>query len=83
MTKRSLLPILLLLFSIPVYSQFTTRARILEDHVHYLASDQLLGRGFGSPPGKVAADYTIEELRAVTQNDSFENVFRKLTKGDQ
>ncbi|MCP4218221.1 MAG: ATP-binding cassette domain-containing protein [bacterium] len=33
--------------------------------------------------GKVAADYTIEELRAVTQNDSFENVFRKLTKGDQ
>lgn len=32
--------------------------------------------------GKVAADYTIDELRELTKNQSFENLFRKITKGE-
>ncbi len=32
--------------------------------------------------GRLAADYTIDELNKLTQNQSFENVFRKLTRGD-
>jgi ABC-2 type transport system ATP-binding protein len=32
--------------------------------------------------GKLAADYPIEEVRQLTQNDSFENLFRKITRGN-
>ncbi len=32
--------------------------------------------------GKVAADYTIDELRELTKNQSFEVLFRKITKGE-
>jgi ABC-2 type transport system ATP-binding protein len=31
--------------------------------------------------GKVAADYTIDELRELTKNQSLETLFRKITRG--
>ncbi|MCP5050067.1 MAG: ATP-binding cassette domain-containing protein [bacterium] len=31
--------------------------------------------------GKLAADYPIDKLRELTQNQSFEDLFRKITKG--
>lgn len=32
--------------------------------------------------GKLAADYTKDELQELTKNQSFEHLFRKITKGD-
>lgn len=32
--------------------------------------------------GKLVADFTIDELRELTKKNSFEEVFRKITKGD-
>lgn len=31
--------------------------------------------------GKMVADYTINELRELTKNESFESIFRRLTRG--
>ncbi|MGE5344003.1 MAG: ABC transporter ATP-binding protein [Candidatus Omnitrophota bacterium] len=31
--------------------------------------------------GKLAADYTIEQLHELTRNESFEDIFRRITKG--
>jgi len=62
MCKRSLLPILFILISIQSYCQYNTSAQSLEKHVHYLASDQLLGRGFGTPQAKMAAEYIAQEF---------------------
>jgi ABC-2 type transport system ATP-binding protein len=31
--------------------------------------------------GKLAADYTVDELKELTNNQSFEELFRKITKG--
>jgi len=62
MCKRFKLPILFLLISIPAFSQYTTSASKLEKHVNYLASDQLLGRGFGTPQGKLAAEYIAQQF---------------------
>jgi len=32
--------------------------------------------------GKLAADFTIQELREMTGTDSFENIFRRITRGN-
>jgi ABC-2 type transport system ATP-binding protein len=32
--------------------------------------------------GKLVADYTVDEVKELTKNQSFEDLFRKLTKGD-
>jgi aminopeptidase YwaD len=63
MCKRSLLPILFLLISLPAFNQFSTSPQSLETHVYYLASDELLGRGFGTPQGKEAAAYIAEQFK--------------------
>jgi len=63
MCKRSFLPILILLISIPAFNQYNTSPQSLEKHVHYLASDQLLGRGFGTPQGKIAAEYIAGQFK--------------------
>lgn len=44
-------------FMSPLSAQFTTTAEQLEEHVFILASDSLLGRGFGTPQGLKAAHY--------------------------
>ncbi len=35
----------------------------LEEHVTYLASDELLGRGFGSDEGKIAREYIAKQFK--------------------
>jgi len=63
MCKRSFLPTLLLFISIPAFNQFNTSPQSLEKHVHFLASDDLLGRGFGTPEGKIAAEYVAQQFK--------------------
>ncbi len=42
--------------------QFTATPAPLKSHVYYLASDSLLGRGFGTPQGAQAAQYIAQQL---------------------
>ena len=53
----------LISLTISAFSQFTTDASQLERHVYILASDSLLGRGFGTPEGLKAANYLAGEFR--------------------
>ena len=43
-------------------AQFTTTSHQVKEHVDILASDSLLGRGFGSPQGLMAAEYIAEQF---------------------
>lgn len=63
MIKNLSLPILLVAISLQALGQFSTPAESLEKHVHFLASDQLLGRGFGSPQGVKAAEYIAQQFK--------------------
>ncbi len=45
-----------------VMGQFNTPSSFLEKHVNTLASDALLGRGFGTPQGKLAAEYIAQQM---------------------
>ena len=63
MIKKLTLPVLLLVFSLHTYGQFSTPSESLEKHVHFLASDQLLGRGFGTPQGIEAAEYIKQQFK--------------------
>lgn len=62
MIKKFTSLFVLAFLSIQTYSQFSTPAESLEKHVHFLASDHLLGRGFGTPQGKEAAEYIARQF---------------------
>ena len=63
MIKNLTLPVILLVLSIQAFGQFNTPSESLEKHVHFLASDLLLGRGFGTPQGKEAAEYIALQFK--------------------
>ena len=63
MIKILTLPVVLLALSIQAFGQFSTPSESLEKHVSFLASDQLLGRGFGTPQGKEAAEYIARQFK--------------------
>ncbi len=46
----------------PLSAQFTSTPEQLKEHVYILASDSLLGRGFGTPQGLKAAHYIAAEF---------------------
>lgn len=61
-----------------VSAQFNTPASALERHVHTLASDSLLGRGFGTHQGSSAASYIaaqMEEAGMEPLNGSYFHFF--------
>ncbi len=53
---------LLFAFSGFLSGQYATTPEQLRSHVYYLASDSLLGRGFGTPQGEMAARYIAREF---------------------
>ncbi len=55
-TKRLLL-VLAAGLTLSASAQFSTSPELLKQHVFYLASDSLLGRGFGTEQGRKASDY--------------------------
>ncbi|MFO7933975.1 MAG: hypothetical protein R6U78_07830 [Bacteroidales bacterium] len=48
---------------LPLSSQVNNPAGRLKAHVHTLAADSLLGRGFGTPQGRTAARYIARQFR--------------------
>lgn len=62
MWKKSILLIAFLVVGCQLHAQQNTTASALEKHVHTLASDALLGRGFGTPQGALAAAYIAEQM---------------------
>ncbi|MCK5135724.1 MAG: M28 family peptidase [Bacteroidales bacterium] len=63
MLKNSTLLTALIALSIPLTAQFSTTAEQLENHVYTLASDSLLGRGFGTEQGVTARNYIAQQFR--------------------
>ncbi len=61
--KRLLLNTILVALPYVAYTQFSTPLQNLERHVYILASDSLLGRGFGTPQGKEAATYIAQQYK--------------------
>ncbi|MEN8155931.1 MAG: M28 family peptidase [Bacteroidota bacterium] len=47
---------------VPLAAQFNTTPEQLKEHVYILASDSLLGRGFGTPQGLQVAKYIAEQF---------------------
>jgi hypothetical protein len=69
-------------FEIP--SLTAPRADVLKEHVRYLASDELTGRGVGTPGIKLATDYIVREfakagLRPGGSNGSYLQTFDVAT----
>ena len=62
MQKRILLLVAVTLMTVSLTAQFTSKPEQLEAHVNILASDTLLGRGFGTPQGLKAAHYIAEQF---------------------
>lgn len=62
MLKSILLVIVALTMTFQVMAQFNTPSSNLEKHVNTLASDALLGRGFGTPQGILAAEYIAQQM---------------------
>ncbi len=62
MLKSTLFVIVALTMTFQVMGQFNTPSSNLEEHVNTLASDALLGRGFGTPQGMLAAEYIAQEM---------------------
>jgi len=61
--SRKILPLTAaLLVSLSLTAQFNTHAEALKTHVSFLASDALLGRGFGTPQGLESAHYIAEQF---------------------
>jgi len=62
--KKQLISIILLCFlSGYSFSQISTSSENLEKHVYILASDSLMGRGFGAEGGEQAAFYIVESFK--------------------
>ncbi len=59
----------------PAFAQ--TRADILSDHVHYLASDELRGRKAGSEEAQMAREYIISEFNKAGLVPFFDKGFRQ------
>lgn len=62
MCRKSLLTATILTLSVTISAQFSTNSSQLREHVGILASDSLLGRGFGSPQGVKAALYIARQF---------------------
>lgn len=57
MQKRFILLAAAFVMAANLSAQFTTSSEDVKEHVFFLASDSLLGRGFGTPQGLKAAHY--------------------------
>ena len=62
MSRKILSLIGALLISLSLNAQFDTHPEALQAHVSFLASDALLGRGFGTPQGLISAHYIAEQF---------------------
>ena len=62
MRKKNILLSAAIALSFPLFAQFNTPAGQLEKHVYTLASDSLLGRGFGTEQGSKAAIYIAQQF---------------------
>lgn len=65
MLKRPLLYTAFIMLTLPAAAQFVTTPERLEQHVYTLASDSLLGRGFGTCQGLKAARYIAHQMKAA------------------
>ena len=63
MLPRTLLATLLSSLLLPVHSQSQITSYQLQQHVAILASDSLLGRGFGTDQGAEAASYIARQFK--------------------
>jgi len=63
MIKPFLAALTIFSVSFPLSAQFSTEADRLKEHVNFLASDALLGRGFGTSQGREAAGYIADRMR--------------------
>jgi len=62
MHRRFLILAVAFAWAAPLAAQFSTTAEQMKEHVYILASDSLLGRGFGTPQGRKAAHYIAGEF---------------------
>ena len=62
MCKKILVLAAIITLAAPLSAQFTSTPEQLKEHVYILASDSLLGRGFGTPQGLKAAHYIAAEF---------------------
>lgn len=62
MFRRILFLAVIISLVAPLSAQFTSTPEQLKEHVYILASDSLLGRGFGTPQGLKAAHYIAAEF---------------------
>ena len=62
MYRRTLLLATVIAVALPLSAQFNTTAEQMKSHVHILASDSLLGRGFGTPQGLEAAHFIADQF---------------------
>ncbi len=62
MQKRFILLAVVFVMAANLSAQFTTSSEQVKEHVFVLASDSLLGRGFGTPQGLKAAHYIAEQF---------------------
>jgi len=63
MNRRFVLLASALALATSLNAQFNTSPEQVKEHVYILASDSLLGRGFGTPQGLVAASYIADQFK--------------------
>jgi aminopeptidase YwaD len=63
MKRSQIFSAALLLASVPATAHFTGDTVRLKEHVYYLASEALLGRGFGTSQGREAAEYIAGRMQ--------------------
>ena len=63
MQLRQILPLIFIILAVSLAAQPSTSPGQLSRHVYFLASDSLLGRGFGTPQGLQAARYIAGQFR--------------------
>jgi len=65
MHRRFFPAAVLALCAVALNAQFATTPEQVREHVEYLASDELLGRGFGTPQGLKAARYIAGQFESA------------------
>ncbi len=65
MLKKTILLTIVAAMALQLSGQFNSEASTLKKHVNILASDSLLGRGFGTPQGYLAAQYIASQFKAA------------------
>ena len=65
MLKKTILLTIVTAMALQLSGQFNSEASTLKKHVNILASDSLLGRGFGTPQGYLAAQYIASQFKAA------------------